>query len=126
MNEKVNNFNYVTILGKERAERTIMSVLGNCIRRAWQRELDDIKYDNVGELRGACRLDKVWTEAEWEQDALDKITPINEVFECGKAFEIREMAMLIIARIYCDNQYNDRQLDKDCLELKQYFERAKK
>lgn len=126
MNKQVNKFNYITILGKERAERAIMSVLGNCIRKAWQKELADIKHDNIGELKGSCMLHKVLTEAEWEQDALKNVTPINEVFECEKAFEIRENAMMIIARIYCDNQYNDKQLDKDCLELKQMAERAKK
>lgn len=126
MNEKVNNFNYVTMLGKERAERTIMSVLGNCIRRAWQQEFDDIKYDNIGELRGACRWDRALTEEEWEQEALNKIEPINEVFEYEKTFEIREKALSIIAKIYCDNAYNDKQLGNDCLELKQMAERAKK
>ena len=125
MNEKLNNFNYVTILGKERAERTIFSVLGNLIRNDWKGKVNDIYYDRSSELRGLASYDRALEEEEFEQEAFENIDP-EDLFAGSGYYEIREMAMKIMAHVYCDNQYNDKQLDKDCLELKQMAERAKK
>lgn len=124
MNQIVNRFNKITFLGKERAEKTIFSVLGNLIRNNWKGKVNDIYYDRSSELKGLASYDRALEEEDFEQEAFEKVDP-EDLF-AGKGFyEVREIAMKIMAHVYCDNEYDDKKLDMDLLELRQAAERLK-
>lgn len=124
MNHAINSFNKITILGKERAERTIFSVLGNLIRNDWKGKVNDIYYDRSSELKGLASYDRALEEEEFEQEAFENVDP-EDLFAGSGYYEIREMAMKIMAHVYCDNEYDDKKLGMDLLELKQAAERLK-
>ena len=124
MNHTINSFNKITLLGKERAERTIFSVLGNLIRNDWKGKVNDIYYDRSSELKGLASYDRALEEEEFEQEAFENVDP-EDLFAGSGYYEIREMAMKIMAHVYCDNEYSDEQLDKDLLDLRQAAERLK-
>ena len=107
MNEKVNRFNEITMLGKQRAERAIVSAIGNEVIRLIERNFwtAEIKEDRLKEL-----LDFPLEMADWKSTS-----------------NVIEDALRIIVRMYADPDYNDKQIDADCLALrqKQLAERAK-
>ena len=106
MNERVNGFNGITLLGKQRAERSIVSVLG-------------------GEI--VERLSKSYLSEDDKEDIRDDIQKYPLEFFRGKREELLSKSLKIIVRMYADPDYNDKQIDADCLELRQIqlAERAK-
>lgn len=108
MNEKVNRFNGITVLGKEHAERAIVSAIGNEVIR---RIMDNFRTAEEKEERLKQFLDYPLELADWKSTA-----------------DVIEGALRIIVRMYADPAYNDKKMSADCLELrqKQLSERVKK
>lgn len=108
MNERVNRFNNISILGKERAEREIVSLIGNeVLTRVFPRHKAEEEKKELFHQFMECPLEL----AEWKSTA-----------------DIIEGALRIILKMYADKDYNDKKMAQDCLELrhKQFAERAKK
>lgn len=107
MNERVNRFNNITVLGKERAERTIFRVLGGCC-------LEDVKIlakdEGISRAKAAEMLNT--------DSTFDSYNP-------NDFFYIMMDCMAVVGRVYCDKDYDDKKLDKDLLFIKQKFEHLK-
>lgn len=108
MNEKINNFNGISLLGKERAEREIISLIGNeVLKRVFPRHKTEEEKKELFRFFMECPLEL----AEWKSTA-----------------DIIEGALRIIIKMYADKDYNDKKMAQDCLDLRQIqlAERAKK
>ena len=108
MNERVNKFNGITMLGKQRAERAIVSAIGNEV---------------VHRIMG-----KFWTAEEKEERLKQFLDFPLELAEWKSSADVIEGALRIIVRMYADPDYDDKKMSADCLELRQMqlAERVKK
>lgn len=107
MNAKVNKLNEITMLGKQRAERAIVSAIGNEV---------------------ILRVKSKFRTAEEQEERLCQFLSYPlELADWKKTSAVIENALRIIVRMYADPDYNDKQIDADCLELRQLqlAERAK-
>ena len=99
MNERVNRFNEITMLGKQRAERAIVSAIGNEVIH---------------------RIMRKFRTAEEKEERFEQFLSYPlELADWLDTSHVIEDALRIIVRMYADPDYNDKQIDADCLALRQ-------